>query len=120
LPLTEPPLTTYTVSSNDLARLTPVGETWLAKSEQARLDYETILELIAEKGHAHPGLIRSLNPEVDWSNIVAGAILRLPGVEYPRPRSKAAVIRIRLAEKTLEAFDIGTNLLAHFPCSIAK
>jgi hypothetical protein len=62
LMLDAPLLTTYTVTTNDLARLQPLGKTWLAKSQQTALDYETELELVAEKSHSHPELIRRLNP----------------------------------------------------------
>ena len=110
----------YTITSEDLSRLSPVGATWLAKSLQDRLDYETVLELVAEKGHAHPSLIRSLNPTVDWSRITAGTAVQIPDADYPPPSSKAAFVRIRLADKTLAAYDRQTNLLAHFPCSIAR
>jgi lipoprotein-anchoring transpeptidase ErfK/SrfK len=120
LVLDSPPITSYAVTSNDLARLQPVAATWLGKSQQSALDYETILELIAETSHAHPGHIRTLNPSVNWSNIVAGAELRVPDAAYPEPPAKAAFIRISLSEKALEAFDADTNLLAHFPCSIAQ
>ena len=64
LTLDAPLLTTYTVTTNDLAHLQPLGKTWLAKSEQTALDYETELELVAEKSHSHPDLIRRLNPGV--------------------------------------------------------
>ena len=70
LSLNAPPLTTYIVSSNDLARLQPLSKTWLGKSQQSALDYETILELVAEKSHSHPDLIRRLNPGVNWTNVV--------------------------------------------------
>lgn len=119
LTLAAPSLTNYVVTTNDLARLQPLGRTWLAKSEQSALDYETILELVAEKAHAHPSLIRKLNPEVDWSNVVAGTVLNIPAVDYPEPDDKAAFVVIHLADKFLEAFGAETNLLAHFPCSIA-
>ena len=119
LQLTAPPLISYVVSSNDLARLQPLSTTWLGKSQQSALDYETILELVAERGHAHPQLIKRLNPNVEWTNVTAGAELRLPSVSYPPPRGRAAFIVIHLAGKTLQAFDANTNLLAHFPCSIA-
>jgi lipoprotein-anchoring transpeptidase ErfK/SrfK len=36
------------------------------------------------------------------------------------PKGKAAFIRIQLGAKTLQVFDRQTNLLAHFPCSIAR
>ncbi len=112
-------LTTYTVTTNDLAQLQPLGKTWLAKSQQTALDYETELELVAEKSHSHPELIRRLNPDVNWTNLAAGTVLKIPAVEYPAPVDKATFAVIHLAGKFLEAFDAQTNLLAHFPCSIA-
>jgi lipoprotein-anchoring transpeptidase ErfK/SrfK len=119
LTLDAPTLTTYTVTTNDLARLQPLGKTWLAKSQQPALDYETELELVAEKSHSHPLLIQKLNPAVNWTNIVPGTILKIPDVNYPEPSTKAVFVVIHLSEKFLEAFDENTNLLAHFPCSIA-
>jgi lipoprotein-anchoring transpeptidase ErfK/SrfK len=119
LTLDAPILTEYTVTTNDLAHLQQVGKTWLAKSQQSALDYETELELVAEKSHSHPLLIQKLNPEVNWTNISAGTILKMPDVNYPATSNKAAFVTIHLAEKFLEAFDSETNLLLHCPCSIA-
>jgi len=119
LTLDAPLLTTYTVTTNDLLRLQPIGKTWLEKSRQSALDYETILELVAEKAHSHPLLIEKLNPDVDWANVIAGTILQVPEVEYPDPADKAAFVVIHLSAKILEAFDADTNLLLHCPCSIA-
>ena len=119
LTLDAPILTTYAVTTNDLARLQPLGKTWLAKSQQTALDYETELELLAEKSHSHPLLIQRLNPNVNWTNISAGTILQIPDVNYPESPDKAAFVVIHLSEKFLEAFDAETNLLTHFPCSIA-
>ncbi|MBI3416845.1 MAG: murein L,D-transpeptidase [Verrucomicrobia bacterium] len=120
LSFTAPLYASYFISSNDLARLRPIASTWLGKSLQDRLDYETILELVAEKGHAHPDLVRRLNPEINWTNVIAGTLVKIPNAEYPPPKAKAAFVRIRLLDRTLEAFDANTNLLAHFPCSIAR
>lgn len=119
LMLETPPLTTYTVKSNDLARLHPLAKTWLGKSEQTALDYETILELVAEKGLASPNLVRRLNPTIDWANVVAGTEVQIPDVDYPELRERAGFVVISLGEKKLDVFDANTNLLAHFPCSIA-
>jgi lipoprotein-anchoring transpeptidase ErfK/SrfK len=118
--LNEAPYTTYMISTNDLARLQPIAATWLGKSQQTALDYENILELVAEKHFAHPNFIRRLNPAMDWTNVVAGTVVQVPNATYPEPQGKAAFIQIHLAGKTLEAFDADTNLLVHFPCSIAK
>jgi lipoprotein-anchoring transpeptidase ErfK/SrfK len=118
--LTAPPLGSYTVASNDLARLQPLGKTWLAKSQQTALEYESILELVAEKSHAHPALIRRLNPDVDWTNVVTGTVLWVPDAGSAAAPAKAAFASISLSEKILEIFDASTNLLGHFPCSIAQ
>ena len=119
LTLAAPLMTTYVVTTNDLARLQPLGKTWLAKSQQTALEYETELELVAEKSHSHPELIRRLNLGVNWTNIAAGTVLQVPDLDYPVASNKAAFAVIYLADKFLEAFDTETNLLAHFPCSIA-
>ena len=119
LSLASPPTMTYTVTTNDVARLQPLSKTWLGKSQQTALDYETILELVAEKGRASPNLIRRLNPTMDWTNVLAETAVRIPDVQYPPPEAKAGFAVIGLSEKTLDVFDAETNLLAHFPCSIA-
>ena len=117
--LAAPLLTTYIVTTNDLARLQPLGKTWLAKSQQTALDYETELELVAEKSHSNPKLIERLNSGMNWTNIAPGTVLKIPDVHYPAPTDKAAFMAIHLDGKYLEAFGLQTNLLAYFPCSIA-
>lgn len=119
LTLDAPVWMSYVVTTNDLARLQPLGKTWLEKSQQSALDYETELELVAEKGHAHPALIRQLNPNMSWTSLAAGTVLKIPDVNYPELDGKAALVVIHLSARFLEAFDAETNLLAHFPCSIA-
>ncbi|MBI3876548.1 MAG: murein L,D-transpeptidase [Verrucomicrobia bacterium] len=120
LALPTPLVTTCALTGDDLARLRPLSATWLGKSQQKALDFESALELIAEKFQSAPGLIRRLNPSVDWSKVTAGTSLRVPNVSLPPPKAKAASIRIQLSAKTLQAFDERNNLLAHFPCSIAQ
>jgi lipoprotein-anchoring transpeptidase ErfK/SrfK len=116
----EPLFTDYVITADDLARLAPVSETWLGKSEQERLDYETILELLAEKGQASQTFIRNLNPNVSWSRVTAGTIVKIPNIERSTSTERAAFVRINLLHKNVEAFDSKTNLIAHFPCSIAQ
>lgn len=115
----EPILTTYVVTPGDLARLRPIPETWLEKSEQPALEYETILELVAERHQASQPLIKSLNPSINWTNVAANTVVKVPFVPKPSTKEKAAFVLISLSKKTLEAYGTETNLLAHFPCSIA-
>ena len=119
LTLDAPLLTNYVVTTNDLAQLQLLGKTWLAKSQQSAMDYETELELVAEKSHSHPLLVEKFNPNVNWTNVTAGTVLQIPDVNYPEAAGKASFVVIHLSDKFLEAFGDQTNLLAHFPCSIA-
>ncbi len=112
--------TNYVVSAEDVSRLLPLSKTWLGKSEQARLDYESILELVAEKTLSHPNLIRRLNPDIAWTNVAAGTSLKVVAAQPEAASAKASLIQIRLADRTLQVFGAGSNLLAHFPCSIAQ
>jgi len=115
----EPMFTNYTVTGEDTARLSPVPETWLAKSHRERLDYETVLELVAEKSWSHTNLITRLNPDIDWTNVTAGTEIKVPHVVPPVVPGKAAFVKIFLSERMIQAFDEQTNLLVHFPCSVA-
>jgi lipoprotein-anchoring transpeptidase ErfK/SrfK len=111
--------TNYVVSEGDLASLQPLGRSWLAKSQQESLAYESILELVAERTHSNPKLLRWLNPEIVWTNVPAGTSLKSVHALLPTVEEKAAFLRISLAARRLQAFGAASNLLVHFPCSIA-
>lgn len=114
----EPLFIQYMISEDDLKRLVKVPDSWLAKSKMDRLDYETILELVAEKGRASQTFIRKTNPQINWTNISAGTLVKIPRIDPPAP-ARAAFARVHLYSKTLNVFGKNTNLIAHFPCSIA-
>lgn len=111
--------TNYVITAEDVARLIPIGSTWVAKSQQPRLDYETLLELVAERSLSNPKLVRALNPQVDWRRAGEGTLVRLLVVEVDPPPARATLLRIHTGGRYLQAFDEAGRLLAHFPCSIA-
>jgi lipoprotein-anchoring transpeptidase ErfK/SrfK len=121
LVMTLPPLGELMLSPGDVARLQVLKSTWVGKSEQTALDYETALELIAERAHASPKLIQRLNPAVDWTQPwLVGAVIKVPAVGKVVIKGEAAKIHVRLAERVLQVRDAGDTLLAHFPVSIAR
>jgi lipoprotein-anchoring transpeptidase ErfK/SrfK len=118
--LDAPALRRYVVTDEELAALQPLASTWSGKATQGALAYETPLELVAERTLASQRLIQRLNPEADWQRVRVGDSFLAPDAAYPAPEGKAAWVRIRLGRRTLQAYDANTNLLAHFPCSIAQ
>lgn len=118
--MSESPLTTYTITADDFLRLRPLPEGWLARSTLDRLDFSTILELVAEKHWTNPKQIKRLNPDVNWETVIKGTRVVVPRVGRTRPETQPTLIVIHLADKTLQVFDANSRLLAHFPCSIAR
>jgi lipoprotein-anchoring transpeptidase ErfK/SrfK len=118
LMVTAPAFTQASLSAEDLAALQPLEKTWLGKSQQTALAYETALEAIAERFHAHPGLIRQRTPSIDWEALTPDTPLTVPAVERVNLSAKAARLHISLTECVLEAFDAADNVIAHFPVSI--
>jgi len=121
LKLREQPLRHYTITENDITRLRPFPKGWVEKSELDFMGYATVLETMAERTLTNPKHIMRLNPQVDWTSVKAGTRLTVPNIG-PRasPSSRPEYILISLAAKTLRLYDATDNLLAHFPCSIAR
>jgi len=109
---------TYFVSAQDHAALTPYPSSWLARSAQARMGYASIEELVAERHHLYRATLRQLNPAAAWPNPPPGTILVVP-VLASKPLPTLSRIEIRLEQKTLRAYGTNGQLVAHFPCSIA-
>ncbi len=115
----ESALTNYTVTAEDIASLGRVPSGWLEKSQLAALPYQTVLELVAETGHASEGAIRRLNPDADWPDPPPGVVLTIPHPGNNRVRP-AANLRVSVGAKTITAYDAAGKMIALFPCSIAR
>jgi len=118
--LTAPALTTHTFTAAELARIDPVPDTWLGKSQRPELYYASALELAGERYHANPKFLRALNPDFNWDDILPGAAIKVPAVEPYASTLKVARIHIRLAEHVLEATTEEGQVVLHCPVSIAR
>jgi lipoprotein-anchoring transpeptidase ErfK/SrfK len=118
--LTAPAFMPYTLSVEELARLHPLPDTWLGKSERTVLYYATALESTAERFHASPKFLKSLNPGVDWDDLLPGTVVQVPAIERVTLSGKAVKLHVRLGQHELEATDDTGRVIAHFPVSIAR
>jgi lipoprotein-anchoring transpeptidase ErfK/SrfK len=112
------PFLSYVVTPDDLASIMPKPASWRAKSQVARLGYNEIWEMLAEKFHCTRGYLRALNRGV--TTLTAGTEIIGPKVFPAAPIPKAASLRILLADTSIEALDADGKVIAFFPCSIAK
>ena len=127
------PLRIETVTQADLDALVKIPSAPDAKAKLARLGYESIREMFAERGHLSQKALARLNPGVDWDNVRPGLRLVIPdfppiqeefaAAERGRPRRPqrptAHVVRISLANREITVFDAAGKCLGLFPCSIA-
>ena len=122
-----------TVTAADIASLTPMPKTPAEKSKLPKLNYGSVLEMFAERGHLSKRAMERMNPGVDWANVTAGLKLVIPNFPsikeefsvWPKgPRSPkrpvAALVRVSLSRFEIAVFDEGGRQIALFPCSIAR
>ena len=110
----------YTVTEADLANIAPVPEAWEDRAKLTSMTYETIQEMLAEKGHTSQRAMERLNPDVTtWPNPPAGTEVILPDCGQKR-KFRAATMRIALTRMEVTTFDADGKLIALFPCSIAR
>lgn len=119
LALSAPPLVLHTFTPLEIGSIHPVPDTWQGKAEAAAMSYGSALELVAEKYHANPNLIRRLNPNVNWAAVFPGTRVWVPAVEHVTIDGTPAEIVISLGGRELDVLDDTSRIIAHFPVSIA-
>jgi lipoprotein-anchoring transpeptidase ErfK/SrfK len=120
LALESEPLKRIVLTADDLGHLQPLSPTWLGKSEQSELTYETPLEVAAAHAHASEKLLRTLNSAIDWTKATVGTGVVVPDPDRPTPREAAARVEIWLSDRVLEAYNADGMVIAHFPVSIGR
>ena len=113
---TAPVLVTYTLTQKDIdGPYAPTPSRMEEKAKMERIVYQDIHEMLGEKYNAKPELIKSLNPNADFSK--AGTELVVP---YTRPAQQiksAARIVVDKSDAALMLADDAGNIYAHFPAS---
>jgi lipoprotein-anchoring transpeptidase ErfK/SrfK len=118
--LTAPAFTTHTFTAEELARIEPLPDTWLGKSQRPELYYASALELAGELHRANPKFLRTLNPDFNWDSILPGATVKVPAVAPFTSTLKVARVQVRLADHVLEATTEEGQIVLHCPVSIAR
>lgn len=112
---TAPVLAAYTVLPEDVAGpFAPIPEDMMAKSKLSALGYASAEEALAEKFHASPALLRTLNPGKDLAR--AGETLSVPAVRTSPPPA-AASVRVDRSDSTVALLDAAGKVYAQFPAS---
>jgi len=115
---TERPTIAYTITAEDAAApLTPdIPEDMMAKAKLERLEYTSILEMLAERFHASPNVLTRLNP---MARFVEGEQIEVPNVTVvsaakttPTP---GITVRVSKSTSMLTVTDTAGKVVMHAP-----
>ena len=115
---TDPPTIVYTISQQDAAAPTvpKIPEDMMEKAKLKRLEYTSTLEMLAERFHASPNLLKRLNPSAKFA---AGEQVTVPNVNVvseaegkPLPN---VVVRVSKNTSALTVTDGSGKVLMHAP-----
>ena len=109
--------TVYTITEKDAAGpYVKIPRDMMDRAQLARLDYEDVVEMLGEKFHMSPKLLRDLNR---GKKFTAGNELVVADVAAPKTQLKAASITLIKSKKVLQALDAKGAVVAQFPISVA-
>jgi lipoprotein-anchoring transpeptidase ErfK/SrfK len=95
-------LTRYTITNADTAGpfLPEIPTDPIAQAALPALSYTSVLELVAERVHAAPALLKNLNPE---ANFTAGETIQVPNVNRhePAPNGSNGAVPERAASRVV-------------------
>ena len=115
---TDPALHPYTIAAEDVAGpFTKIPRRMAAKAKLPSSSFQSSLELLAEKFHCAPALLRDLNPDQRFDT--AGATLLVPNVAH-RALALAASVVVSENESGVSVLDAEGKLIAWFPASVGS
>lgn len=111
---TGPILVDYTLTQADIdGPYAEIPADTMAKSELDALPYSSVEEMLGERFHSSPALLRKLNPAADFST--AGTVLTVPNVPDIAQLPAASEIVVSKSLSALQLIDAGGKVLAQFP-----
>lgn len=109
-----PILVDYTITQADIdGPYAPIPSDTMAKAGLDALPYSSIEEMLGEKFHSSPALIRELNPGANLE--VAGTTIAVPNVDAAQRLPTPAEIVVVKSLSALQLVDAEGKVLAQFP-----
>ena len=114
----EAPTIVYTISPQDASAPTvpKIPTDMMEKSKLKKLEYTSTMEMLAERFHASPALLKRLNPNAKFA---AGEEITVPNVNVvsdaegkPLPN---IVVRVSKSQSALTVTDAGGKVVMHAP-----
>ena len=114
----EPATISYTISGEDAAApFTPdIPEDMMEKSKLKKLEYTSLIEMLGERFHASPALLKKLNPGASFAT---GEQITVPNTQVVSTLQAKAIpnitVRVSKSSSTLTVTDAAGATLMHAP-----
>jgi lipoprotein-anchoring transpeptidase ErfK/SrfK len=114
----EPATITYTITAEDeSAPKTPnIPEDMMEKAKLKKLDYSSMVEMLAERFHSSPALMKKLNPSAKFSG---GETITVPNVQVVSDQESKPVpnivVKVSKSNSTLTVTDPAGAVIMHAP-----
>jgi len=114
----DPATIAYTITAEDASApvVKAIPEDMMAKAGLKRLDYSSHLEMLGERFHASPALLRRLNPRL---RIAPGEPMVVPNVKVVSDAESKPVpgisVRVSKSESSLSVIDADGKVIMHAP-----
>ena len=115
---TDSPTISYTITAEDAAApMVPnIPEDMMEKAKLKRLEFKSLVEMLGERFHASPALLKRLNPTAKFA---AGEQITVPNVNVVSDAEGKAVpnivVRVAKEASTLQVVDGAGKVLMHAP-----
>jgi lipoprotein-anchoring transpeptidase ErfK/SrfK len=115
---TDPATIAYTITPDDESapRTPDIPDDMMEKSKLKRLDYSSLIEMLGERFHASPALLKTLNPAATFA---AGETIMVPNVQIvPDVEGKPVpdiIVKVSKSSSTLTVTDSSGATLMHAP-----
>jgi len=118
---TEPATGTYTITDDDLGKVGTAPTDWEEAAKVPAMACSSLDEVLLEQFHVSLLFLRRLNPSItNWGTVVAGTRIVVPNSRADDWSVDAARLEVDCSAYRIRAYDTNNDLIASFPCSIAK
>lgn len=109
-------LSSYTITATDTAGpFVTIPSSMLEKSKLKVLAYSSSTELLGEKFHVNPSLLKNINVNKNLSQ--AGAMIIVPNVLSPEPLPALEKVIVDRSDASVSLIDASGKVIARFPAS---
>lgn len=111
----------YVVTTQDLNKVGSAPADWIEASKSPRMACESLLEVLSEQFRTSESFLMSMNPAVSaWDTDAIGKTITVPNIGRQKALPDAVRLVIDCSQFRLRAYDAGNQLVASFPCSVAR